>query len=79
MEAAQGDPGLQCWFINKPYLDMYLTRGRAHRARALELGFCQRKAVRNQIPGGQHILEMFAVSPTGRFPFYVSVLAFCRN
>lgn len=36
MEVAGEDPGLQCWFLDKPYTSMYLTQEGAHQKSALK-------------------------------------------
>lgn len=79
MEVTEGDLGLQCWFINKPYTNTCPMRGGTHRTRALKFEISQWKAVSIPVPVGRHNLEMLAVSPRNRYCYYVSGLAFWGN
>lgn len=79
MEVAEGAPGVQCWFPDKPLNKMYLMRGGTHRTRALEFKHRESTAVRNPQFVGWHDSEIFAVSPKDRHRHYVTVAVFWQN
>lgn len=79
MEVVTEDPELKCWFLDKPYTDVYLMRGGTHQTQVLELEARQKAAVRNPIFVWWHNLKMFAVSPKDRYRHNGTMLAFRQN
>lgn len=79
MKVAEGDPELQCWFLQRPFTSMYIISGGICRKRASELKVRHRTALRNLIFVEWHNLEMFAVIPKHGYQHYVIVLAFWHN
>lgn len=63
MEVVEGDPELECCFLNKLYTDLYMMRGGNYLTRVLELKICQNAAVCNLIFVEWHNLVIFAVLP----------------
>lgn len=48
-EVVEGNPGLYCWFCDKPYTSMDLMHGGTHWTKALEFKICRRTATQSQI------------------------------
>lgn len=75
-KVAEKGPKLQCRFFDKPHFNMYLMRGRTHRARSMEFVTRHWTAMRKPVFVKWHSLEVPAVPTMDRHQYYVSVPVF---
>lgn len=72
-EAEDGDPQLQCWFFDGPYINHYLRHGGSHLMSTLKLEVCRRTTVCNPLFVRWNHLELSAVLPRKQHRYYVQL------